>query len=80
VHTERHAERFRARDVLRRDVIDVTKRPAQPVETLGLVDRFQVSSRSLTAELLITCWWTCQPPRAAAVASLPYSFMMSAGQ
>ena len=41
VHTERHAQRFRARDVSRRDVIDVPERPAQAVEALGFAHRFQ---------------------------------------
>jgi hypothetical protein len=34
---ERHAERLRARDVRRRDVIDVAERPAKSAETWGLV-------------------------------------------
>ena len=37
VHAERHAHRFRARDVRRRDVVDVAERPAQAGERLRLV-------------------------------------------
>ena len=41
VDAERHAQRFRARDVGRRDVVDVAHRPAQTIDALGLVHLLQ---------------------------------------